>query len=133
MKITATQYANSLYELTAEKTKHEIDGVVESFLKVLVKKRQLKLAKKIIAKFSEISNREKGVVEATVISARDNNQETRNKIEKYIKEKYQAKKVVLNSKIDESIKGGIIIKVGDEILDGSVVRQLENLKSSISK
>lgn len=133
MKITANQYAKSLYEATAEKSKQEIDGAVAGFLKVLRKKNQMKLAKKIIEKFSEIYNKKNGIVETNVITRYKIQDTITKKIESFIKEKYQAKKVILNNKIDLSIKGGIIIKVGDEILDGSVAKQLQNLKSILLK
>lgn len=137
MKISTTQYAKSLYEVTAEKSKHEIDGVVAGFLKVLRKKNQMKLTKKIIEKFSEIYNKKNGIVEAEITSREllsgAVRTKVRTKVRTYVSTKYQAKEVVINNKIDESIKGGIIIKVGDEILDGSVARQLNDLKIAISK
>jgi len=133
MKITATQYAKSLCELTAGKTEREIDGVIANFLKVLIKKRHLKIAKKVIAKFAEISNQEQGIVEVEAISREKLSDELRMQVSTYVSIKYQAKEVVLNNKIDLNIKGGIIIKVGDEILDGSVARQLQELKSSLEK
>lgn len=34
-------------------------------------------------------------------------------------------------RVDPSIMGGLIVKVGDKVLDGSVVGQLENLKQSL--
>lgn len=132
MKITSTQYAKSLYEATAEKSKHEIDGVVAEFLKVLRKKNQMKLAKKIIEKFSEIYNKKNEIIEAVIVSREELSSEVRTKVRTYVRTKYHAKEVVIDSKINESIKGGIIIKVGDEILDGSVARQLDNLKKVLA-
>jgi len=131
MKITATQYAKSLYEVTAEKSKHEIDGVVANFLKVLQKKNQMKLVKKIIEKFSEIYNKKNGIVEAEITSHKLIHTELRNKVSNYVSTKYQAKEVILKNKIDLDIKGGIVIKVGDEIMDGSVARSLSELKNAL--
>lgn len=133
MKITSTQYAKSLYEVTAEKSKHEIDGVIAGFLKVLRKKNQMKLAKKIIEKFSEIYNKKNGIVEAEVATSRKLESSQVHKVESYIKERYSAKKVILNNKIDLDIKGGIIIKIGDEILDASIARSLAELKNALVK
>lgn len=133
MRISAQQYAKSLHELTEQKSHSEIDGVIESFLKVLRKNRHLKLATKIMAKFSEIYNQKNSIVEAEVITKCDMGNGTSDKVKSFIKEKYQAKEVVLNNKIDLNIKGGIIIKVRDEILDGSVARQLHELRSELVK
>jgi len=133
MKITPSQYAKSLYELSAGKTNREIDGIVSNFFNVLVKNGQVKLVSKIIQKFNEIWNENEGIVEAEVIT-RNKIQDTITKqIEKFVKDKYKAEKVVINNKIDAKIKGGIIIKVKDEILDGSISGQLNNLKKQLER
>lgn len=132
MKITATQYAKTLFELTADKSQKEIDVVVANFVKLLNQKRQLKLAPKVMVKFNEIWNEANGIVEAEVASARKLESSQVEKLESFIKEKYQAKKVIINNKIDLSIKGGIVIKVGDEVMDGSVQTQLNNLRNILT-
>lgn len=133
MKVTVNQYAKGLYELTAGKSKHEVNGVVANLIKILQKNRQLKLANRIIAKFNEISNQENGIVEAEVISREKLNDAVRTKVSTYVRNKYQAKEVVLHNKIDLNIQGGIVIKIGDEILDGSIASQLNNLRNMLIK
>ncbi len=127
MKVTATQYANTLYELTDGKSKQKIDDVVVGFLRVLQKNNQLKMAGKIIEKFNGIYNQKKGIIEAEVTSREELCGEVRTKVLTYVSNKYKAKEVVLNNKIDVNIKGGIIIKVGDEIIDASIKTHLINL------
>lgn len=133
MKITATQYAKTLYEMTADKSHAEIDDVIASFVKLLNQKRHLKLASKVAAKFSEIYNQENGIVEAEVVSREKLDRDVLTRVSTYVSNKYGAKKVIINNKIDLNIKGGIIIKVGDEILDGSVQVQLNNLRNILIK
>ncbi|HRY82805.1 MAG TPA: ATP synthase F1 subunit delta [Candidatus Moranbacteria bacterium] len=133
MKITATQYAKTLYEMTEKKSQKEIDNVMENFVKVLAKNNQLKFKKNIIAKFEEIYDRENGIVTAQVVSREKLESGMIKKITDFLKSKYKAKEVVVENKIDENIKGGIIIKVGDEVLDGSVINQLNNLKKMLVK
>jgi len=133
MKATATQYAKALYEATKDKSQKEIDAVLANFVETLSKNNQVKLAGSIEKKFGEIYNQENGIVEVEVTSARKLESYQVHKVESFLKDKYSAKKVKINNKIDESIKGGIIIKVGDEIMNGSVERQLKELKSSLEK
>lgn len=133
MRATATQYAKALYEATKDKSQKEIDGFLANFVKTLSKDNQIKLAGSIEKKFGEIYNQENGIVEAEIIT-KYKIQDTRYKqIEDFIKKKYKAEKVVIKDKIDEEIKGGIIIKVGDEVMDGSVERRLKDLKIELSK
>ena len=133
MKTTATQYSKVLYELTKEKSQSEIDNIIINFAKMLQKNRQLNLAGKIGETFSEIYNAKHGIVEVEVVTREEVSNELRNKVSNYVSNKYQAKQVVMKSKIDKNIRGGIVIKVGDEIVDGSVARQLKELKSSLEK
>lgn len=133
MKISTTQYAKALYESTTDKSENDVDIFLVNFVKVLAKNRQTKLAVKIIKKFGELYNKENGIAEVEVISSRKLEADQIGQIEKFIKEKYSAREVLINNKIDENIKGGIILKIGDEIMDASVERQLVELKRSLKK
>ena len=132
MKASAAQYAKTLYELASGKNKSEIDSIAASFAKLLAKNNRLKMAPAIIEKFGNIWNRENGILEAEVESAYSLNDETSGKITKEIKEKYGTKEVILNNKINKDIKGGIIIKIGDEVIDSSVKKQLKMLKQALA-
>jgi ATP synthase F1 delta subunit len=133
MKITATQYAKSLYELTDGKTKQDINGVVVGFVKVLQKNNQIRLVKNIIEKFSNLYNQKNGIVEAEITTKEEVRSEVRTRVCTYVSNKYKAKEVVLNNKVDKDIKGGIIIKVGDEIVDASIGKSLVELKRVLMK
>ena len=128
MKITAAQYAKSLYEVTREKTQAEIDGFVANFLKVLKKNNQLKLAGKIMEKFSAIHDAKNGIISATVTSARELDEKNLKEVEEFVAKKYEAKKVILKNIVRKDIKGGIILQVGDEMLDASVGRNKDDLR-----
>ena len=133
MKATTAQYAKTLYELTEKKNHQEIDEVVANFLQSLKKNGQMKMADGIVKKFHEIHNAENGIVEAEVVTCEKINESLEREIKKYVLEKYSAKEVVLKNIIDEKVKGGIIIRVGDEVMDGSVSRQLLELKKKLQK
>lgn len=132
MKITTTQYAKTLNEAVKDKSQKEIPEIISGFVKILIKNNQIKNSGKIIAKFGDIYNKENGIIEAEVVSREVLNNMLSNKIESFVKEKYQAKEVVLKNIVDEKIKGGIVIKVGDELMDASIGKQLINLKNKLS-
>jgi F-type H+-transporting ATPase subunit delta len=133
MKITVNQYAKTLYTATKEKSRKEIDRAVFNLIKILQKNRQLNLFSKISQKFSEIWNKENGIIEAEVTSCEKLRNDLSHQASRYIKEKYQAKEVVLHNIIDEKIQGGIIIQVGDEILDASVKQKINLLRNVLTK
>lgn len=132
MKITANQYAQSLYRLTAGKSQQEIDVVVEKFAKLLKKKKQQKMIGKIEKKFGELYNQENGIVEAEIISAGKLGDDLIGKLRNFIKEKYSAKEVKLENRVDVRIKGGFVLRVGNEILDESVLKKMSDLKKELA-
>jgi len=129
MRISAKQYAQTLYELTDGKTKSEIEKSVADFARYIYKERKLKLADKIIDQFRKIYNEKNDIVEAEVVSAKKLESPQVGKVKSYVKEKYGAKEVILKNTVDDSIKGGIILKVGDEVVDESVKGKLNGLKN----
>jgi F-type H+-transporting ATPase subunit delta len=131
MKIAPSQYAQALYGATKEKSQAQIGEAVSSLIKILAKNSQIKESQKIISKFREIYNRENNIVEAEVTTREGIDDDLRKHLRKYVSNKYNAEKVEINNIIDKSIKGGIIIRVGDEVIDGSVVRQLKELKNKL--
>jgi F-type H+-transporting ATPase subunit delta len=133
MKATATQYAKTLYELTKDKNHQEIDGVISNFIKKLNKNGQLKIAQNVIRKFQEVYNQENGIVEVEIVSKEKLNSQLVDKLISFVNDKYRAKEVLVNNVVDENIKGGIIVKVGNEVMDGSVERRLSELKKELEK
>jgi len=133
MKISSLQYAKSLYESVQEKTPEEAGEIVSGLVKILFKKNQLRLKNEIIQKFEAIYNRENKIIKGEIITREKLADETKSKLENYIKNKYEANEVFLKEEIDEKIKGGIILKVGDDRIDFSVAKQLKNLKQAITK
>jgi F-type H+-transporting ATPase subunit delta len=133
MKITAQQYAKTLFESTDGKTETEVSDIVKRFAEILKKDGQLKNVKKIMEKFSDLYNSEHRIVEAEIVSWEALSNELSNKLQKFLKEKYDVKEVIIKNTVDEKIIGGIIVRVGDEIMDGSILNQLKMLKNNLSK
>ena len=133
MKISNSQYSVALYESVKGKSQSEINSAISNFVKVLVKNNQIKNVSSIISKFKEIWNKKEGIVEAEIISREKLDSKLVNQLISYIGKKYKSEKVEIIEKIDLNIKGGIIVKVGDEVMDGSISGQLKNLRSILTK
>jgi len=133
MRVSAKQYASVLYELTDGKSKPEIEKAAADFARHMEKERKIKLAGKVIEQFGKIYNEKNGIVEAEVVTAEKLSGEMEKEVKKYIEKKYKAKEVVVKNIVDENIKGGIVLKVGDEVMDGSVAGRLGELKKILTK
>ena len=67
-----------------------------------------------------------------VVSSVKLNTEIVNKIEVTLGNKL-GKEIILKEVVDETILGGIIIKIGDLVFDGSVIKDLRNIKRNLVK
>ncbi len=132
MQVTVKQYSQTLYEATKEKSQSEIDKIVVNFVNILAQEGQLKSQQLIVEKFKEIYNQENKIIQAQVITCEKLDFSLQQYLKKYLSKKYKAQEVVINNKIDRNIQGGVILKIKDECLDGSIKRQLEELKKSLA-
>lgn len=128
MRISAQQYAQTLFDLTDGKSEFEIEKYVADFARYIHRNRKLKLADKIVEQFSKIYNQKNGIVEAEITTRKKIGEAEIKKMKQHILKKYQAIKVVLKNTIDESLKCGFVLKVWDEVVDGSVKGKLNALK-----
>ncbi|MFC1608995.1 ATP synthase F1 subunit delta [Patescibacteria group bacterium] len=133
MKTTARQYAQVLYDLTRDKSQDEVDAVVLNFAEKLKKDRKLKMFERIVEKFENIYNQENGVINVKVTSARELTEDQVEKVTEFVKGKYEAKEVVVENVADADIIGGVVVKVGDDVIDSSVGGRIEKLKSDLLK
>jgi F-type H+-transporting ATPase subunit delta len=133
MKINISQYAQTLLDLTDGKSEQEALDVLAKFAEQLKSDGQLKNADKIMEKFSDLYNSKNEIVVAQITTSQKVENLNVKEIEQFVQRKYGAKKVELKIVIDEDIKGGIVIRVGDEVMDASVGGQLEKLRKELVK
>ncbi|ADH86579.1 F0F1 ATP synthase subunit delta [Desulfurivibrio alkaliphilus] len=104
--------------------------VMVNFCKLLVEKKRAAILPEIAQVYQEMLDEENNVVRGVVTSATELSPEVNAKI-KATMEKLTGKQVELSNRIDPAIIGGMVAKVGDLVLDGSIKSQLAGLKESI--
>ncbi len=132
MKISAQQYAQSLFDSVIGKSEKEVKAILKNFVAILGKNRELNKEAAIAAAFIEIWNREHGEVVATLESARELGPTARETVVDYLKNKTDAKKISLAENIDKTLIGGFVLRYGSKVLDGSLKNSLNSLKNKIS-
>jgi F-type H+-transporting ATPase subunit delta len=108
----------------------QADTIMTNFLNLLVEKKRADILPDIAQELTIMVDQEKGISHGSVISAVEIDSALQEKIQATL-EKLTGKKVILEAEVDPSIIGGIIAKVGDLVLDGSIRTQLNGLKESI--
>ena len=107
-----------------------VDIVIGNFLNLLVQKKRAELLPEIAEAYQAMVDGAKNISHGNVISAVELSDGLKANVQKVL-EKLTGKKVTLTTSVDPDIIGGIIAKVGDLVLDGSIKTQLAGLKDSI--
>lgn len=107
-----------------------VEKIMANFLNLLVEKKRAVILPEVAEEYQAMVDDEKNVSHGSVVSAIELSEALRVKVQATL-EKLTGKKVELTTSVDPSIIGGIIAKVGDLELDGSIRTQLASLKDSI--
>lgn len=102
-----------------------------NFLKLLAEKHRLPAIHRIRAVYETLWAEHHKLLPVTVTSAVQLPQETIDKIGRSV-EQQTGRKVVLTGKIDDAIIGGIVLQVGNMVLDASVHGRLERLRKHVT-
>jgi len=132
MKISAKQYALSLYQLTDKKNKEQIEKIVSDFILFLAKKNDLNKAKDIINQLDLLFKIETGELKVDLISARELLPEVIGKLKVYLEKISGANQILLSEKIDPEIIGGFIARYEDKVIDGSLKHNLLYFQKQLS-
>ncbi len=119
---------NALSEIFKDK----ITNDTLEFIDFVLNKNRERYLMEIASRFVEIREKKMGIVRASVISAVELNDLQKDEFIKVL-ERYTDSKVKIDFSIDESIFGGFLVRIGDTILDASIVHQLKKLKTQLLK
>jgi F-type H+-transporting ATPase subunit delta len=103
-----------------------------NFLELLIEKQRMPEIFRIRRELEELWKRENRRIDVTVTSAVELDPEVVGKIGGEI-EKQTGQKVELASRVDEDILGGIVLQVGNMVLDASIRSRLEKLRKSVAQ
>lgn len=124
--------AKAKRELITRVFGQELADFVHTFLLLLVDKRRETLLPDIIREFKMLANQARNIVEADVTVAMPLDDAGQLALSQKLGA-ITGKNVLLKISVDERILGGVVVKIGDKLIDGSVSRQLEMLKSVLSQ
>ena len=108
----------------------EISDTVMNFLLLLVDKRRIGIFSAIESEFVNLSNEEQGIqiADVTSVSALSRTQQTQ--LQKKLST-LTGKKIQLRLHEDKKILGGLIVKIGDKRIDGSVAGKIQAMRQEL--
>jgi F-type H+-transporting ATPase subunit delta len=131
--------ANPLYETAARKKvlqavlkKLKLSKVMKSFLLLVFDKGRIGFIAHINEFYHKLADELKGVARASLVSATELSSETVEKIRMALSKK-TGKDIILEVEQDPSLIGGIVTRIGDLVLDGSIKTQLLDMRESLKR
>ena len=121
-----------LKALTAVLDKAGITGIAANFLKVLTRNRRLFTVGEVIRAFRALVAKFKGEATADVTVAERLSDRNLDALKTALKT-VTGKEVALNVKVDPSIIGGLVVKLGSRMVDGSLRTKLNSIKHAMKE
>jgi F-type H+-transporting ATPase subunit delta len=109
----------------------EAEPELMNFLALLVEKHRMPEIFRIRRQLDELWKKENRRLDVTVVSAVDLDPAVVNRIGEEV-ERQTGEEVELSSRVDDNILGGIVLQVGNMILDASIRSRLEKLRKTVA-
>ena len=115
-----------------ERVVSDADETVLNFLKLLIEKHRMPVLFRIRRVLDRLWERENKVLPVEITSATELDEQTVQGIGKRIGDQ-TGQRVELTAKVEPDILGGIVLRVGNQILDASIRNRLERLRRQVAK
>jgi F-type H+-transporting ATPase subunit delta len=112
--------------------KMEIEGLTANFLKLIARNRRLYAAPDMIKAFRALLARHRGQASAEVTSALSLTEGQLRALQTALKAALH-KDVQLDQKVDATLLGGLVVKVGSRMVDSSLRTKLNSLKQTMKE
>ena len=109
-----------------------LDDLVVTAVAVLVQRRGARLLPEVVAAYAALLDDHLGRTQANVTSAVPLSREQQRRLENQLASLVR-KEVVLRAREDEDLMGGVVVRVGDQLIDGSVRSRLEQLRQRLAR
>lgn len=109
----------------------ELSADMRNTMKLLVERNRVSLMPTIVDHFIHLTNEAKGISEATVYSVRALTNAEIQKLGNTFAIRFNKKAIRLENKVDPSMIGGIKLRIGNTIYDGSISGKLKRIERRI--
>jgi F-type H+-transporting ATPase subunit delta len=131
-KISPKKYAVILHQVLSGLPEKDIPKALELFVKLVARYKNLSKTDRIIRAYQHITDKESGVTEVTVVTAAELDQHQQALIVQDLK-KIFGEAMRVKQETEPGMIGGVKLKYGDTIVDGSVRQRLQTLATSFTK
>lgn len=125
--MTSAQQAQSFVDVCGD----AIGDKVQNFVKALAENKRLSLLPEIFALFEAHKAAQEKSVDVRISTAIDLAADTQQKLEQALKAKLE-REVNVTTEVDKALLGGVLIKAGDLVIDGTVRGRLAKLAEAMN-
>jgi F-type H+-transporting ATPase subunit delta len=125
--------ADQLKALDAILADANIGGVAANFIRLVTSKRRLFFIREMIADYRKLNDAHRGVTHAEVTSATALTDTHIAELKDSLRAASGGREVDLDTKIDPSIIGGLIVKLGSRMVDGSLKTKLNAIRLAMKE
>ena len=108
-----------------------VDPLTLQFLLLLIDKRRERIALDAETAFRKIADERQGIVRAQVTSAVPLSEAELQQTQDLLTRR-TGRQVIIDSRVDPAILGGLIVRIGDRLLDGSVRTGIHRLRQALA-
>ena len=112
--------------------KDQLSVNMNNFLKIVIDKDRISTIQHIKRSYKSLLNDKNNILEGTAITVVKLTEKEIKDLENNLSKRYN-KNVTLNNIVDETILGGVLVKLGNEEIDGTVKTRLSKMKKNLSQ
>ena len=121
-------------DLRSDAVRGLLDGVasqpVQNLVQLLLKRGRIEQLPRVAAEFRRLDDRRQGITNAIITSAAPLTQDEVRAITQRL-EQQTGGRIAIDVRVDPSLLGGLVVRVGDRLIDGSVRGRLERLRTRL--
>lgn len=125
-RITSEEKKSLLSDLLTD----QVSALTIEFLKILVDRQREQYLSDIVACYINLANQARNMTEARVTSAVELTKDEKKKLADVLK-KLTGKKVETSYTVDPSLIGGVVVRIGDRVIDGSIRTRLSTMREHL--
>jgi len=112
--------------------KSDYSETVKNFLNLLLDKNRIDAIREVSSYYEKLMDEVSHIARVDVITPKPLREDAARSLEKVLEE-MTSKKIRMEMKEDKSLIGGLVVKIGDLVFDGSIKAQIEGLKESLGR
>ncbi len=110
----------------------DLSNVMKSYLNLIFDKQRFGHIRSVSEYYNKLADEVQGIVRADLVSATELSSDMYEQIRQALAN-MTGKEILLETRQDPALIGGIVTRIGDLVLDGSIKTQLKNMRESLKR